>query len=46
MAEKLEDRGADIKTRWRHFAEVLCSNGFVVGADYVQALVTARGDKA
>ena len=31
MAEKLEARGADIKTHWRHFTEVLRSKGFVVG---------------
>ena len=34
MAEKLKARGADIKTHWRHFTEVLSSKGFVVGADY------------
>ena len=34
MAEKLKARGADIKTHWRHFTEVLRRQGFVVGADY------------
>ena len=34
MAEKLKAGGADIKTHWRHFTEVLRSKGFVVGADY------------
>ena len=34
MAEKLKARGADVKTHWRHFTEVLRRKGFVVDADY------------
>ena len=32
MAERLEARGADIKTHWRHLTEVLRSKGFWIGS--------------
>jgi menaquinone-9 beta-reductase len=34
MAEKLKDRGDDIKTHWRHFTEVLDKRSLVTGFDY------------